>query len=276
MKPGIYPLSFEEYLALDAWGSSSLKAMRRGPPARVQWQRTNPFEDTEDTRRGTAVHCLFLTPKLYAETYAHKPEGMTFASNVGKAWRDDHLGMEILSADEALLVGASVAALNRKAIVASSLEAASHVETSLVWRCPITGELCKARPDWIEGRYIGSLKSSRHAEGKSLAYRAYVEGWMHQLAHERTGAQACGLDVRGGRLAVVTPKAPHYVFPLEVKTDTLDLLEIENIATLKAMRECRETGVWADTPDSWEKVEAPASSLVEFGAMALTGVDDDG
>jgi len=265
-------LSLGEYHKLPGWGSSSLKAMRRGPPARVVWEQERPSGDTDATRLGSAVHMRVLQPELYGASYAHKPDGMSFATKEGKAWRDCvEDGKVILSHD----VGTKVGAISREVLqhitAGESLANSEYREVSMVWVCPSTGELCKARPDWIEGGYIYDLKVSRHAEGKSLAYRAYVEGWMHQVTHYRTGAMVLGLKVKGGRLVVVSPTEPHYVYCLEVKIDALDMLELENIATLKAMRECRERGEWEGTPESWVKIEPPASALVEFGEMTYAG-----
>lgn len=269
LSPGIHPdVPFADYLALDAWGSSSLKAMRRGPPARVLYERNKGNHDTPATILGTAVHCALLTPDLYAAQYAVKPEGMTFASKDGKAWRDDpeRAGRIILSHDVAGTVDAIVASLLRKPEVAKSLDKATHREVSVVWTCSQTGELCKSRPDWMDPKHIFDLKVSRHAsQGDSLAQRAYFEGWMHQGAHYRTGAVEAGIGLVGSRLVVVEPVAPHFVYTLEVKPDALDLLEIENLDMLKQLRECRRSGNWPGPPDSWVKCEPPASA--GMGAM---------
>lgn len=271
--PGVYTnVPFGEYRALDAWGSSSLKAMRRGPPARVIWEQQHQKDDTEATRIGSAVHCALLTPDIYDRIYAHKPEGMSFSRKDGMAWRDAHADKVILSFDESVQVTGILAALVSKRAVKESLENATHREVTLVWEQD--GAPCKGRPDWIEGRYVFDLKVSRHAEGKALAYRSYVEGWQHQLAHYRTGALLNGLDVKGGRLVVVTPKPPHYVFTLEPKINSLDMLEIENLATVKAMSECAAAGVWPGTEDRWIPVEPPPSALVEFGEQTFDIEED--
>lgn len=272
--PGVHYLPFAEYRALDAWGSGSLKAMRRGPPARVLWEREEGGFDTPATILGSAVHCALLTPELYAAQYATKPDGMSFASKEGKAWRDDpcRAGRILLSHDVGQTVEAIVDSLLAKSEVAKSLEESSAREVSLLWDCSITGERCKARPDWTSGRYIYDLKVSRHASGGYLALRAFTEGWMHQLAHYRTGAAELGLKIRGGRLVVVEPSAPHFVYTLEVKVDALDLLELENIETLKAMRDCRVADEWPGTPAGWVKVEPPASAgLVDLESSLLDG-----
>lgn len=255
-------MSFDAYRALDAWGSGSLKAMRRGPPARVLWERDRPSNETDATVLGSAVHCLLLTPDLFTANYAIKPEGMTFASKEGKAWRDDpeRFGRTLISHDVGEMVARIVGALRSKDAVRASLDVAESRECSMLWECSITREQCKARPDWMQDEHIYDLKVSRHASGNSLAYRAFAEGWMHQLAHYRTGARELGLPVTGGRLVVVEPTAPHFVYTLEVKRDALDLLEIENIETLKRMRGCRLAGAWPGTPEDWVKVEPPASA----------------
>jgi hypothetical protein len=265
MEPGIHDLPFSEYHALDAWGSSSLKAMRRGPPARVLWERENDRGDTAATILGTAVHCALLTPDLFDRQFAIKPAGMNFSTKEGKAWRDDpeRAGRTLLSYEVGQAVQTIVEALHDKAAVHESLEAAENREASLLWNCSTTGEACKARPDWMQDVHIYDLKVSRHAAGGYLALRAFSEGWMHQLAHYRTGAVELGLPIIGGRLVVVDPAPPHFVHLLEVKVDALDLLEIENIATLKEMRRCRVANDWPSTPDEWRKVEPPASANMD-------------
>jgi len=263
-EPGIYSdMTFDTYLGLDAWGSSSLRAMRKGPPARVIWEKGAPSFDTSARLLGSAVHCGLLTPHLFADTYVGKPEGMRFSTKEGKAWRDAHSSRKILSFDDFARVGSIVDALRAKESVAKSLDGAA-CEHSIVWNCPASGELCKGRPDWIDESRDGAiydLKVTRHGGTRFMAIRAYSEGWMHQLAHYRTGAIVSGAEVSRGRLVVVEPEPPHFVWTLEVKQDALDLLELENLETLKRMRDCRVAGAWPGTPDEWTKIEPPAGTL---------------
>lgn len=275
VEPGLYPtMNFETYLELDAWGSSSLRAMRRGPPARVVWEKDSPSGDTSARLLGSAVHCGLLTPHLFADTYVGKPEGMRFSTKEGKAWRDAHSSRTILSNEDFLRVSSIVDALMAKEAVAKSLRDAA-CEHSMVWMCPWSGETCKGRPDWISGRWLYDLKVSRHADSGFIAHRAYAEGWLHQLAHYVTGAQTLKLDVSGGRLVVVTPAPPHYIYLLELKVDALDLLGLENVSTLKEMRKCREAAAWENTPDTWKLIEPPPESLVEFESVAMTDASEE-
>ena len=106
----------------EAWGSHSLKAMRKGPPARVMWERENRRE-SDAMAFGTAVHMAVFQPTLYAETYVAKPDGMSFATKDGKAWRDAHAGRHILTYVEALTVDRMRLASARKVPRGRSVDA---------------------------------------------------------------------------------------------------------------------------------------------------------
>lgn len=263
---GIFDIPFADYLALPAFGSSSLKAFRSGPPARVLWEREHPKEETDATKLGTAAHCAILTPDLWDATYAVKPEDMSFATKEGKAWRAEAeaSGKKIIEWKPAQTVAAIRAAFQAKAPAALSLRTAT-VEASMVWRAE--GLDLKGRPDWFTPDTVYDLKVSRDA-GPDLAYRAYVNGWMHQLAHNRTGLHAVGYaGVKRGRLVVIAPTAPHFVWCVEVKESTLDVLALENENTARSMAGCVAAGVWPGTPDEWTRVEMPAYALNETVAV---------
>lgn len=269
---------FSTYLATEAWGSSALKAMRHGPPARVLYEKECERADTSSTILGTAVHCALLTPDLFDAQFAVKPGGMTFSSRAGKGWRDDpeRAGKTILSHEAAAQVDAIVDSLLSKSAVAKSLDASTHREVSIVWSCSSTREPCKARPDWMDARFIYDLKVSRHAaQWDRLGWRAYIEGWMHQGAHYRTGAVEAGLGALGSRLVVVDPTPPHFVYTLGVETQALDVLEWENIETLRKLRECRLSGSYPGTPEEWKKIKLPESVLSQMGDGFGAGDDNE-
>ncbi len=255
-------MPFAEYHALDAWGSSDLKNMRSGPPALVKWRRENPSKETDATRLGTAAHCKILTPNLFDKTYVHKPEGMTFASKEGKAWRDERKGAIILTHEEWEKVDEINAAFYYKDAARLSLAVAKGVEQSVTWKDPVTGEACKGRPDWYDGTYIYDLKITRDA-GKSLAYKVYVNGWLSQLAHYRSGLNENGVRVKTGRIVAIQPEPPHYVYCVEAREADLDVLALENERTLAQLQACREAGEWPGTPEEWSKIDVPAYALNE-------------
>lgn len=260
-----HAMTMEEYRALPAWSSSDLKAMRRGPPAMVPWLRANPLAETDSMRLGTAAHCAVLEADAMTERFAFKPEDMSFATKEGKAWRASQGGKTILTHAEAETVRGVWSAFHRKAIAKAAFEAAVARECPLFWMQD--GVECKARPDWFTADAVYDLKVTRHAEERALQWRAYGEGWMHQLAYYRTGLRANGFDVRLGRLVAIHPKPPHPVYCVEVKENVLDLLALENERTLARIDECARTGVWPGTPDSWEQIELPPSALADVAGF---------
>ncbi len=265
------------YLAWPEYGSSSLRAFRNGPPAMVPWLKANPDEQTDATRIGTAAHMKILQPDLFARSYCVKPEGMTFASKEGKAWRDDpcRKGLEILSHAEAVQIEQIDRAFYSKRLAAESLKDAG-IEQSILWTCADSGLRCKSRPDWFGDDAVYDLKISVEAtKGSRLPFRAYLCGWYHQLAHGRAALNAAGLTgVKYGRLVVIAPRPPQglRVYCAEVKEAVLDLLELENVSTRKAMKACEDSGVWPDTGDEWAKWDIPAG--ITDTIVAMTDIEE--
>lgn len=290
---GIYPgVAFPTYLGWDAWGSSSLKSMRIGPPARVLWERENPREDTDATILGTRAHALILTPTLfnaqYVELPADAPDRPTAAMLAAakpspasverqKWWAEFEAraaGRTPIKAAEIEVLRNILFAFDAKAHASMSLASAT-VEASMLWTCATTGERCKGRPDWYDDTYVYDLKITRDA-GPRLAFKAYVNGWMHQLAFYRTGLRTLGVPVKTGRIVAVNPAAPHYVWCVECREADLDVLALEAEGTLKAMRDCRLAAEWPGTPDEWTRIEIPQYAISETVSVADALEVDDG
>ena len=270
-------LSFKDYKALPGWGSGDLKSMRMGPPARVLWDREHPRKDTDATILGTAAHCAILEPDRFDAVYVQKPAGMEYRSTENKAWRDDHLaaGRVILAPDVWAHVQSIAAAFYGKPTAYRAADGALGVETSMTWKDAETSEECKGRPDFYDYEAVYDLKVTRDA-GPRLAFKAYINGWFHQLAHYRSGLNANGVEVRTGRIIAIHPDAPHYVHCIEARIQDLDVMALENENTLKAMRACGIAGEWPGTPDTFERVEIPQYALQEAVATAEAEEVSDG
>lgn len=260
-------LPFPDYLNHPAFGSSDLRNFAR-LPALCDWHRRNRTNGTDATALGTAAHCLILTPTLFADTYQVKPAGMTFASKVGKAWRDEKRAAgyqddNLLSQAEMDQVDTIARAFEQKRIAAKSLRDAVATEASIFWKQD--GLSCKGRPDWFTKTHVYDLKVSVHASKDigTLRYRAWAEGWMHQAAHNRAGLRLNGYpDVAAARLVVIAPEGPSAVqtYCLQISEHTLDVIELEMESIRLGMVKCVETGIWPGMPDDWETIEIPASA----------------
>jgi hypothetical protein len=271
-------MSFTDYLAHEAFGSSDIRAAKLGPLAIVPWQRANRNHDTEATQIGRGAHCAILTPDLFARDFAVKPEGMEFRSKENKELRDRWLaeGKTILSQEQWQQIRDVHAALCGKLPVFDALHAAVAREASVFWTDPDSGLQCKARPDWFTEDAVYDLKVSIAAERDldGLVWKVHSMGWLNQLASNRAALNANGCKIKKGRLVVIAPNPPQElrVHMLEVRESDLDFLELDNVNVRRQMAVCVKTGVWPGTPDTWQQIELPASAA--FTEADLEGAEE--
>lgn len=269
MKHGIYDIPFADYLNDPAFGSSDLRAFRIGPPAMVQWKRQHRHDDTGATVLGRAAHCAVLTPNLFAREFVHRPtdERGDFRTKAGKAWRDEQTATILTEEDRQTIAGVL------QTIRAKRIEVIRS-EQSIFWTCSESKLACKSRPDWFDLDATYDLKVSVAADKpyRSLMFHCYNAGWLHQAANARAGLAANGINVKLGRLVVVSPNAPHFAHLLEVSENDLDFLELDNQNTRKGMAACVSANHWPGTPDKWQQLELPASAA--FTENDLEGAEE--
>lgn len=259
-------IPFSDYLNHPGFGSSDLKAFRSGPPAIVKWQRENRGSDTDATRIGRAAHCSIITPDLFASEFVVKPEGMEFRSKENKALRDAWIaeGKTILAQEQWQQIQSIHSAFYSKPAAADSLDQSMGREASVFWTCPESGLQCKGRPDWFSPTRVFDLKVSIAATKPehSMAWHVHSMGWLNQLAHNRAGLRANGVEVKDGALVVIAPSPPQSarVWLLELSEADCDFLELENENTRKGMAACVRNNHWPGTPDDWQRIELPSSA----------------
>lgn len=267
MSGRIVDMPFAEYLAHPSYGSSDLKTFRHGPPSMVPHRRANREDSqTDATIIGTAAHLLVLTPTMWTQAYRIKPEGMTFASKEGKAWRDQHGGYEIITQSQWKQIETAAKSVIDIPAVSESLVNATGIEQSVFWECRESGLPCKGRPDWFDSAAVYDLKVSVLADRSldDVRYGALRNGWLHQLPHNRSGLYAAGeFRVKRGRLVIASPTTPGRVYLLEISEQDMDLLELTNEQTRREMARCHRSGVWPGMPDQWQRMELPATAAFE-------------
>jgi len=89
------------YRAAEGLSCSELKCLAGGVPGACKAHREQAIEPTEAMIFGRLVHLAILEPDLFGNGISHheRPEGMSFASKEGKAWRDAHSDLPILGGD---------------------------------------------------------------------------------------------------------------------------------------------------------------------------------
>lgn len=179
-------VSFEAYRAEKAVSRSDLLLIERSP-AYYQFRKNQPEQTTPALRLGTAVHSRILTPETFQTHYFAAPMIPPRTTKAGKdAWAkivEEANGREILTADEAEIVEGIAASVQADPL-ASALFSHGHAEVTIEWVDEITGETCKARPDYIRRTddvvIVTDLKTTRDASTEGFTKEAFNLGYPLQ------------------------------------------------------------------------------------------------
>lgn len=190
-------------------------------------------------------------------------------SDVRARWDRENEGLTVLSAGdyrELLAMAASVRAHPMANALLTSCDVAA-AEASVYWVDPITGELCRCRPDfWRGDGVIVDLKTTIDAspEGfaKSLAkWRYHVQAAWYldgmRVAYDRGEFPAEWDKPRAFTFIAVEKTAPYAVATYTVDAESLELGRDEYRRNLDKLAECRRTGVWPGYGDTLQKIGVP-------------------
>lgn len=245
-------MTAEEYRAAPGVNFSSLKHILRSP-AHYQAALTSEREETIDMRLGTMVHGYWLEGKT--PEYVVKPDGMSFASKEGKAWKAAQT-LPILTQEEAAREGGMCSALAEDAFAAAAMAKCPQRERSIFFK--YRGVDCKARLDACglsDGRWtILDLKKTLDARPAAWGKTAIDRDYCFQAAFYRAAlASAEGLDYAPDFYwqAVEDSDAPTVVhYPLTpIRSGVLDetgarIGQARMDAAFDLLIECQQSGKW--------------------------------
>jgi hypothetical protein len=174
-EPGIYPnVPMHEYLSdqlcdAPSLGGSGAAKIDAKSLAHFRADALKPRE-TDATRLGTAAHTYILEgADAFMRAYRVKPEGMSFATKDGKAWRDSEFdARSIVDFEDAQTIFAMAKALQRKPKTAALFAGAEREVTLAVKRGPVW---LKSRPDALNRklRVAVNLKTCLDARPDAIA-----------------------------------------------------------------------------------------------------------
>ena len=226
---------------------------------------------TPAMRYGTQLHALLLDGTA---DYHVKPEGMTFASKEGKAWRDDHSDKPILKQEEhdELTMVANRLLQHRHA---KPLLLGSKTEVSLFGIHQPTGLLIKGRADLLNSsrHFIADIKSMADASNRAMS-RALMDWNYHVQAYwYRELAQQNGHDIK-----------TFYFFGIERKTGLINVRAITESALeqgklkmdsrLEKLKIAIATGDWPDYSGSTDEpgeIDLPPYAYTDITGAELLG-----
>lgn len=254
---------WEAYTKAPAYGSSALEAF--GTMSLERWA----YEYAGDGRYsgaasklaagGGALDALVTANKSFADCFAVKPEGMTFATKEGKAWRDLQGEKEIIDAKQEREI---LAALPRVKEAISVLADGRPVSYQVTLRGEIENLEVQTRPDiWIDGETL---------DVTDLKYVSDIAGFVRGFVGSRYEIQAAlawnlieqtGRDMATVRLSYLLCESGT-TLP-QVVVYILDPADIElMVRRLKA--KCRKIKAAQDSPQG-------LIDVVEFRQMVLPG-----
>lgn len=238
-----------EYFAHKAVSKSSLDDFARCPAYyhAAHIARTVKRETTPAMQFGTLLHGLVLEGRADFHT---KPDGMTFASKDGKAWKEAHSDKPILSADTAAELQAMSSAILRHPH-AAPLFGKGQAEVAMFGTHKESGLAIKGRADWVGVAPFGKHRlvdikttadASNAAFARSIAaYRYHVQAAMYCELAKQNGYQVDDfyfIAIEKGDVPLINVRLLSQA-AIELGKVTLD-------AQLRELKACMESDFWPD------------------------------
>jgi len=256
--PKIVTMPSPEYRKAPGVSKSDLDLISRSPAH----FRYGVREETDAMRIGTLVHqAVFDQSSL---SYSVKPEGMSFATKDGKAWRADHEGTMIITQKESDMLVGIVESIKRHP-KGGKLIAEGLAEQSL-FAMDSNGTLRKGRTDFLPAKtpVILDLKTCEDARpGKFsrsiLDYRYHV-----QAAYYLDLCKLIGEDRRAFILIAAEKTPPYAVMVYQVQDEDVEFGRMCYQRDLQVYRNCMESGIWPSYSEEIELIGIPEYAKQEL------------
>lgn len=261
-KCGLFNLPEEVYRPAPGINQSTLKAILRSP-AHAFSEMSTPKEPTPAMIMGSLAHLACLEPGKLHEGLSHhvKPDGLSFASKDGKAWREERVGgLPIITVEDALnLQGMEQAVASHE--VAGRLISRGASEIAAFATHNATGLLMKGKIDKLfhdgQGKlWIADLKTTEDC--RDFARSAANFKYDFQSAFYLDLVRACGLEVEGFVFLTVEKKPPFGIIVYQPDERFVSNGRRAYEIAMQTWLECETSGVWPSYPARIEQLELPA------------------
>lgn len=236
--------------------------------------RPRSDDGTAAMRAGTLAHSVLLESHKVHERYVVRPEGMSFATKDGKAWRDAQPpGVEIVSGAE--MFAAQMQAGKIMGIPElQNLLSSGVAEHSVFAKDPITGVELKCRPDFAAetdaGVVLFDLKTCEDASPRWFGTASRRYGYdLQEAFYRRVYEGATGKKVVGMIFGAVESSWPHVAAAYTIPEDVLDEARQKCDELIGVFAACRMSGKWPSYADGLTEMIWPS-----YG-RATNGVNND-
>jgi len=268
-------LSNSEYQHGPGLSNSGLKLLRKSPWHYHAWNHLAVpewllIEDDAEERAalfaGTLCHCATLEPEAFEQRYVVGPT-LNKNSTAWKTFVEESKPRQAITRKQREIAHAQAAALRNLADVAEILDG-GEFEVSGYWRDPVTGVLCRCRPDCLN-RLFGTatapasmvldVKSTKDASSLAVVENTIARyGYHHQADwYSRGVEQITGAPVAGFIFAFVESTYPFACRVVELDPQTRDIARQDNDDALALYAYCEREASWPGYSPVCEMVSLP-------------------
>ncbi len=264
-EPGLYRMTNEQYHAVEAFSNTGAKAFLKSP-AHFKALTEGPPEVKAAWNFGDAFHSYTIEPVRFAQSFAIKPDGMSFATKEGKAWKAENQGKIVIpksGAESFESIKAMGNAVRTHPTVNEFFpDKNNELELAAFWQDPTHGFLCKAKFDILNKAkdILCDLKTTIDASPQYFYFqnKAYNLGYHTQARHYLDGIQSLTGKKVKFKLVAVEKKYPWAIKVFSFSQAMLDLAEDTLNAIKVDYKNCLETNSWPAYPVDEFEIDIPA------------------
>lgn len=288
--PGIHHgIDIEAYHSGPGISKSGLDSIAANPAiyyARHLDPQRPPSGSRAGQLEGTLAHCAVLEPDEFKLRYRTVPadaprrptEAQWNAKSPGaesvkamewwRKWNEDTNGATVITSDQYETAMRQADSIRKLPEISQALDR-GHAEVSAYWLDPVTGELCRCRPDWAHecgdnGVILLDVKTCGDASPSEFGRQIARKRYHVQDSYYSDGyGMASGRDVLAFVFVAVESEWPYAACALMLDEQGKEQGRREYRQNLNTYAECRKSGVWPGYSQSIEIINLPRWAITE-------------
>lgn len=254
IQDGVYDISIEKYHNGPGISRSTLMEFMKSPlhynykvHNREEKKPVDIIRKFNPLEFGNALHTFVLEPELFFDKYEILPE-IDKRTTAGKALfkeiQERAVGKEFIAQDAFDEIELMRDSIMTNEDARSLIEGALY-EKSLYWTDPLTGLLCKVRPDIWHSNMIVDLKTTASASLRDFQRSVYGYGYHVQAAMIHEALKYVRSEIVTNFLYIAIEKEAPYavaVYQLDEEAIKLGIRQFQDI--LLGIKKCQENDSW--------------------------------
>lgn len=229
--------------------------------------RRPPPKSRAGQLEGSLAHCAILEPAEFDKRYAVGPD----VSRATKAWKEfevDHPDVECIKPEQYEAAHRQADSVRKLPEVAEALKR-GMAEVSAYWTDPVTGELCRCRPDWVyqpneTGVILLDVKTYSDASAEEFRRQVARKRYHTQDAYYSDGyGIASGKTVHGFIFLAVETEWPYAANALMLDEAGKEQGRRDYRRNLDTYAQCRRNNTWPGYSNEIQIINLPAWATKE-------------